>query len=107
MCRRFRRKTPKMVSLDDSEASELRVEASSPDRQVDAIRMLQRCNEVAENELSPAQRKVFYLKFDQSRSTRSIAHELSKSSQAVKISLFRSRRTLSQHMPDCRAVLVG
>ena len=107
VCRRFRRKTPKMVSLDDSEASELRAEASWPDRQVDAMRMLQRCNDVVENELSPAQRKVFHLKYDQSRSTRSIASELSKSSQAVKISLFRSRRTLSQHLPDCRAVLAG
>jgi RNA polymerase sigma-70 factor (ECF subfamily) len=107
VCRRFRRKRPTMVSLDDSEAVELSAAACSPDRQVDAVRMLRRCCEVVEHELSPGQRKVFYLKYNESRSTRSIASELSKSNQAVKISLFRSRRTLSQHMPDWRAVLVS
>ena len=107
VCRRFRRKTPSMVSIDDSEALDLRSSECPPDRQADASRVLRRCVDVAENELSEAQRAVFYLKYAENRSTRSIAAHLGKSTQAVKISLFRSRKTLNQHTPNAEVLLAG
>ena len=105
VCRRFRRKTPPLVSVDDSEALELAAPECPQDRQVDASRVLRRCIDVAETELSDAQRTVFHLKYAENRTTRSIAEHLGKSTQAVKISLFRSRKTLSQHTPNVDTVL--
>ncbi len=107
VCRRFRRKTPSMVSIDDSEALDLRSGECPPDRQLEASCVLRRCVDVAENELSEAQRTVFYLKYAENRSTRSIAAHLGKSTQAVKISLFRSRKTLNQHTPNAQVVLAA
>ncbi len=107
VCRRFRRKTPSTVSIDDSEALDLRSGECPPDRQVDASRVLRTCIDVAENELSEAQRTVFFLKYAENRSTRSIAEHLGKSTQAVKISLFRSRKTLNQHTPNAEVLLAG
>ncbi len=105
VCRRFRRKTPSMVSIDDAEALELRSSQCPPDRQVEASRVLRTCIDVAENELSEAQRTIFFLKYSENRSTRSIAEHLGKSAQAVKISLFRSRKTLNHHAPNAKGVL--
>ena len=105
VCRRFRRKSAPMVSIDDTAAIDLRSHDALPDRQVEAARVLRRCVEVVEAELSEPQRQIFYLKFAENRSTREVAQHLGKSNQAVKISLFRSRKTLSQHTRDLDAVL--
>ena len=105
VCRRFRRKTVPTVSLDDNGAMDLGSEDCPPDRWVEAARVLRRCVEVVDTELSEPQRKVFYLKYAEHRSTRSIAKHLGKSNQAVKISLFRSRKTLGQHTQNVDAVL--
>jgi RNA polymerase sigma-70 factor (ECF subfamily) len=105
VCRRFRRKKPTMVSLDEPEAIELSSPDASPDRCVDANRALRRCGEVVEHELTDQQRTVFYLKYAENRTTRAIAEELGKSNQAIKISLFRSRKTLLRHATDVDEVL--
>jgi RNA polymerase sigma-70 factor (ECF subfamily) len=105
VCRRFRRKTAPTISLDDSDAFELQSPDTWPDHQVEAARVLRRCFEVVETELSDAQRTVFYLKYAENRSNRSIASHLGKSNQAVKISLFRSRKTLNQHTANVDAAL--
>jgi RNA polymerase sigma-70 factor, ECF subfamily len=107
VCRRFRRKSAPTVSLDDSEALELCSPECPTDQRLDAARVLRQCVEVAERELSAAQRNVFQLKYAENRSTRSIAKHLGKSNQAVKISLFRSRKTLAQHTPNVESVLAG
>lgn len=105
VCRRFRRKSAPTVSIDDAEACELQSEDALPDRQVEAARVLRGCLEAADSALSGPQRRVFHLKFAENRSTKAIAKQLGKSSQAVKISLFRSRRALAQHTADLDAVL--
>jgi RNA polymerase sigma factor (sigma-70 family) len=104
VCRRFRRKTPPMLSLDDSEAASLPAEVAPTDRRVEAKRLLRRCGEVVETELSPSQREIFYLRYANSGTHGVIAKRLGKSSQAVKISLFRSRKTLALHGPDLSAL---
>ena len=72
---------------------------------MDAARVLRRCIHVAERELSADQRKVFYLKHSENRSARSIAEQLGRSTAAVKINLFRSRKTLVRYTPNVAAVL--
>ena len=105
VCRRFRRKHPVTISLDEAEDGALSAAAVPTDRQVEASRVLERCTKMVESQLSPTQRKVFHLKYAENRSTRSIARQLGKSSQAVKISLFRSRRALAHQAADLQAVL--
>jgi RNA polymerase sigma-70 factor (ECF subfamily) len=105
VCRRFRRKSAPSVSLDDAEAIELASEDLLPDRQLELARVLRGCVDAVDTQLSDAQRQVFYLKFAENRSTKSIARHLGKSNQAVKISLFRSRKTLTQSTPNLEAVL--
>jgi RNA polymerase sigma-70 factor (ECF subfamily) len=100
ICRRFRRKTPIGVSLDQ-------VEVSSPvspevpcDRRVDAARILEVCADTLEEDVSAAQQEIFDLYYGDNRPTRVIAEELGKSNQAVKISLFRTRRAMQARLED-------
>ena len=107
VCRRFRRKTPPTISLDDLDAAELRAADCPTDRRVEATRVLQRCGEAVEAELSSCQRRIFYLTYAENHSNRCVAEQLGKSRQAVKISLFRSRRTLAKNAPGLETVLAG
>ena len=103
--RRFRKPTPPTVSLDAPEAEAISGGDEPVDRKVDLGRVLARCDRIVEHDLSPGQQKIFRLRFVESCSTRAIAEQLGKSTQAVKISLFRSRRTLAQRSPDLHQVL--
>jgi RNA polymerase sigma-70 factor (ECF subfamily) len=108
VCRRFRKKTPPMISIDDPEAAAVPASVCPSDRTVDATRLLRHTSEIVETELSPSQREIFYLRFCEggNRGAHSaIAERLGKSRQAVKISLFRSRRTLAAHNPEVSATL--
>ena len=105
VCRRFRRKTPVIVSLDESEAANLSTAAVRPERQIDASRVLARCEEVLANDVTDAQAQVFQLHYVENRPLKQIAGELGRSTQAVKISLFRTRRALSRNAPNLPAVL--
>jgi RNA polymerase sigma-70 factor (ECF subfamily) len=105
VCRRFRRKTPPLLSLDDSEAASLPSEIAPTDRRVEAQRLLRHCGKIVETELSPAQREIFYLRYAKSGTHSVIAEQLGKSNQAIKISLFRSRKTLALHTPQLDATL--
>jgi RNA polymerase sigma-70 factor (ECF subfamily) len=105
VCRRFRRKRPPMLSFDDLDRLEVCADECPADRRLEAARMLRRCGEVADAELSPSQRRIFYLRYADNCSNRSIAQQLGKSNQAVKISLFRTRRTLARHAPELPALL--
>lgn len=105
LCRRFRKQAPQTISIDDLDAKDLRAPSCSPERRFEAARILHRCSECVERELTSSQQDVFYLKYRERRSTRSIADQLGKSCQAVKISLFRSRQTLARHKPDLDEVL--
>ncbi len=98
ICRRYRRRNLATYSLDAPEASEVSAEVVAQDRQVDALRALESCGRVLETKVTPAQREVFDLRYAQGYSTRAIADELGRSRQAVKISLFRTRRTLTHEL---------
>ena len=51
-------------------------------------------------DLAPAHRVLFDLYYGDNRPTRVIAEELGKSNQAVKISLFRTRRAMQARLED-------
>jgi RNA polymerase sigma factor (sigma-70 family) len=83
-----------MDSLDDEQADEIAAPRIDMERQMDAARALAACLQSLDNVLSEGQRNVFRLRYCENQSTREIAENLGKSMQAVKISLFRTRRAL-------------
>ncbi len=100
VCRRFRRKTPFGVSLDQLEAAPPVAPEVSSDRRVDAGRILAVCADALEQDVSPAQHEIFDLYYGENRATREIAEEIGKSNQAVKISLFRTRRAMEARLDE-------
>ncbi len=105
VCRALRHRKLAAVSLDEPTGVQLSSAEVPVDRRVEVLRILERCNEVVEHQLSPSQRQIFRLKFVESRATRAIAQELGKSNQAVKISLFRTRRVLAERTPNLALAL--
>ena len=103
--RRFRRVRPHLESLDASGARELPAAAPSPDRAVDARRVLKRCEAVVERELTPLQRRIFHLKHLRRQSIRTIAQALGKSEDAVKANLYRMRRSIAEGAPGLETLL--
>ena len=95
VCRRFRVRRLARLSLDEDGVREVPGASIDPAAWIDAVRRLERCDAVLE-EVSPAQQEVFRLRYGDNLSTRAIADRLGKSNQAVKISLFRTRRRLAE-----------
>ena len=105
VCRRYRRNSPTTVSLDAAEAISLASPAVGPERRIEAARVLERVDDALESELSPSQRRIFDLRYGENYSMRGIATRVGKSKQAVKISLFRTRRTLARSARGLDGVL--
>jgi len=103
--RRFRRVRPRIDSLDADGAREIAAAASPTDRTVEARRLLGRCEEIIERELTPLQRRIFHLKHLRRQSIRTIAEALGKSEDAVKANLYRMRRTIAQGAPGLESLL--
>jgi len=103
--RRFRGRRARLESLDEGEGSELAAEQPSTDQAVEARRMLNRCETVIENDLTPLQRRIFHLKHLRQQSIRTIATALGKSEDAIKANLYRMRRALSEGVPGLDSVV--
>ncbi len=101
--RRFRRPRPRLESLD--EGLEVIGEEPAIDYTVDARRMLVRCEEIIEHELTPVQRRIFHLKHLRRQSVATIATALGKSEDAVKAHLYRMRRVISEGTPGLETLL--
>lgn len=100
--RRFRRR-PLPLEVDGETVAFAR--EAPPDRQVDAARVLARCVEVLGRDVGPAQREVFELHLGGAAGVAAIAASVGRSRQAVKISLFRTRRHLHARVPGLRELL--
>ncbi len=94
-----------MVSFDSDEIESLASGEVSADRRTDFVRILRNCSRVLEEKVPDRQREAFELRFTQNRSTREIADAMGKSPQAVKIGLFRTRRTLADNNRKLLSVL--
>jgi RNA polymerase sigma-70 factor (ECF subfamily) len=103
--RRFRRVRPRLESLDAEGAREVPAGDVPIDRTVDARRMLERCEDVIQAELSPLQRRIFHLKHLRRQSIRAIASSLGKSEDAIKANLYRMRRAIAQGAPGLESLL--
>ena len=103
--RRFRRPRLRLEPLEEGSALEISGMEVATDFAVDARRMLRRCEEIIETELTPLQRRIFHLKHLRRQSVRSIARALGKSEDAIKAHLYRMRRAISDGTPGLEALL--
>lgn len=97
--RRFRKARPILQPLESGSALDVAGPDAPADERADARRMLVRCHDIIENELTPLQRRIFHLKHLRRLSIRAIAIALDKSEDAIKANLYRMRRVLSDGTP--------
>ena len=97
--RRFRKVRPILQPLESGSALDVAGAEAPADERADARRMLVRCDDLIENELTPLQRRIFHLKHLRRLSIRAIAAALDKSEDAIKANLYRMRRVLSDGTP--------
>lgn len=105
VCRRYRRRRPMVQSLESDEVNELASGETPADQRTDFVRILRNCGRVLQEKVPEQQRKAFELRYIENQSTREIAENMGKSPQAIKISLFRTRRTLSDNNRKLPSVL--
>lgn len=103
--RRFRRPRPRVDDLDDVAAGDMPSHAPGADDVVDARQVLERCDRVIAERLTPLQRRIFHLKHLRHQPIRSIAAALGKSEDAVKANLYRMRNSLLQGAPGLRTLI--
>lgn len=103
--RRFRRPRPRVDDLDDAAAGDMPALAPAADEVVDARQVLERCDRVIAERLTPLQRRIFHLKHLRHQPIRSIAAALGKSEDAVKANLYRMRNSLMQGAPGLRTLI--
>jgi RNA polymerase sigma-70 factor (ECF subfamily) len=103
--RYFRHCSRWMVGRRDAREFEENGVESAIERRIDASRALERCSEVLEATRRSAHREIFQLRYGERKSIRSIAEQLGKSNDAVKVSLRRTRSTLSRNVPEIDTVL--
>jgi RNA polymerase sigma-70 factor (ECF subfamily) len=103
--RRFRRPRPRLEPLDDTSSSHLASHDAPSDETVDARRILDRCEQVIEMNLTPLQRRIFHLKHLRRQSIRTIATALGKSEDAIKANLYRMRRAIADSAPGLDVLL--
>jgi RNA polymerase sigma-70 factor (ECF subfamily) len=97
--RRFRKPRPRLEPLEEGGALDVAGSDAPTDQSVEARRMLGRCEEIIEGELTPLQRRIFHLKHLRRQPIRSIAEVLGKSEDAVKANLYRMRRAIADGTP--------
>jgi len=85
------------VPLDACTADRLAAPAARIEQRIDARRALERCSAVMGRELSPTAERMFRMHYVENRSVRAVGRLLHKKPDAVKIALFRARRTLRAH----------
>ena len=98
LCRRFRKKTPVGVPIEQLELAPQVAPEVPGERRLDAARMLSVCADTLDEDVSDAQRQIFDLYYGENRPAKQIAKNLGKSNQAVKISLFRTRRAMEARL---------
>jgi RNA polymerase sigma-70 factor (ECF subfamily) len=96
--RRTRKRVRETLTFSEEQVLQVPAKVVPAERQLDVVRALDRCQQIVESELTTSQRRVFRLRFGQNQSMRSIATQVGTTTNAVKLNLSRSRRTLNQHM---------
>jgi DNA-directed RNA polymerase specialized sigma24 family protein len=94
-----------MVGSQNAQTFQDAAVESTIEQCLDASRALARCDEVLESSRREAHREIFRLHYAQRKSIRTIADEVGKSNEAVKVSLRRSRAAMARKVPELDAVL--
>ncbi len=103
--RRFRRPRPRLEPLEEGSALDIAGREAPVDEAVEARRLLGRCEQIIEHELTPLQRRIFHMKHLRRQSVRAIAQALGKSEDAIKANLYRMRRAIADGTPGLEALL--
>jgi len=103
--RRFRKPRPQLEPLESGSALDVSGGEASTEAIVEARRMLGRCEEIIEHDLTALQRRIFHLKHHRQQPIRAIAQALGKSEDAIKANLYRMRRAISDGTPGLEAML--
>lgn len=102
---RRRRYHREFVSIEDAGELAIPARESPVDDRVDFARLLARCFDVLDREIGPAHRRIFQLHLEGAPDMASIALTVGKSRQAVKISVFRTRRHLGDRVAGVRELM--
>jgi len=86
-------------AVDPFEDAGIGVDARLEDR-ADAHRVLGRCDSILAHAYGEAQREIFRLRYGENHSIRSVAVASGRSTDAVKASLSRMRKTLAERLSD-------
>ncbi|MBW2315825.1 MAG: hypothetical protein JRH10_16765 [Deltaproteobacteria bacterium] len=92
------------TSVEDA-ATEVPSKEPWADEIVEARQVLERCDEVISERLTPLQRRIFHLKHLRHQPIKSIAEALGKSEDAIKANLYRMRNSLLAGAPGLRALV--
>ena len=103
--RRFRRPKPVFLPLEDGGALDRESADTPPERSLEARRVLRRCQQVVEHDLTETQRQIFHMKHRRQQPIRVIAKTLGKSEDAIKANLYRMRRVIGEGTPGLKALL--
>jgi RNA polymerase sigma-70 factor (ECF subfamily) len=103
--RRFRKPRPFLEPLESGSALDVAGNEAPIDEAVEARRIMGRCEQIIENDLTPLQRRIFHLKHLRQQPIRAIAEALGKSEDAIKANLYRMRRAISDGTPGLESML--
>jgi len=103
--RRFRKPRPRLEPVEEGGALDVAGPEVATDEIVEARRMLRRCEEIIECQLTPLQRRIFHLKHLRRQPIRAIATALGKSEDAIKANLYRMRRAIAEGTPGLEGLL--
>lgn len=103
--RYFRHCSRWMVGPRDARELEDHPSDAAIESRIDAAHLLERCDEVLESGRRSAHQEIFRLRYAESQSIRSIAKQVGKTSEAVKVSLRRSRNLLVDGVPELESIL--
>ncbi len=103
--RRFRRPRPRLEPMEEGSVLDVAGREAPTDETVDARRILGRCEQIIEEDLTPLQRRIFHLKHLRRQPIRTIARALGKSEDAIKANLYRMRKAIADGTPGLETLL--
>jgi RNA polymerase sigma-70 factor (ECF subfamily) len=103
----FRKPRPHLDPIESGSALDVQGRDAATDEIVEARRMLGRCEDIIENDLTALQRRIFHLKHLRQQPIRAIAQALGKSEDAIKANLYRMRRSITDGTPGLDSLLRG
>ncbi len=103
--RRFRKPRPILEPLEAGGPLDVASKDAPADNVLEARRVLSRCAEIISEDLTEAQKEIFYLRHLRQLSIRAIAETLEKTEDAIKANLYRIRQAIGDKAPGLESML--